>query len=173
MVELVDAQVVRPLRRAVLRPQFPAEQSEYPADDDPQSAHVAIRRAGHLVEADNDAPGAEVLAVGTVLRGPPPWEPQQVDGWRVRGMATRPDARGRGLGGLVLHTLLEHVAAHGGGLVWCNARVPALGLYGRAGFVARGEVFDIRGIGPHMCMWRTVAQRPAPTDVHPRPPVPT
>ena len=173
VVELVDAQVVRPLRRAVLRPQLPAGQSEYPADDDPQSAHVAVRLTGHLVEARADARGAEVLAVGTVLLGPPPWEPRRVDGWRVRGMATRPDARGRGLGGLVLRALLDHVAAHEGGLVWCNARVPALGLYGRAGFVARGDVFDMPGIGPHMCMWRIVAPHPAPTDVHPRPPVPT
>ncbi len=165
VVELVDAQVVRPLRRAVLRPQFPAEQSEYPADDDPHSAHIAVRRASPLVEEHSTSPGAGVAAVGTVLRGPPPWEPQRVDGWRVRGMATRPDARRQGLGGLVLHALLDHVAAHGGGLVWCNARVPALGLYHRAGFVARGEVFDLPGIGLHMCMWRTVARRAAPTDV--------
>jgi GNAT superfamily N-acetyltransferase len=165
VVELVDAQVVRPLRRAVLRPQFPAQQSEYPADDDPESAHVAIRWAAPLVETHTDSPGAGVVAVGTVLRAPPPWEPRRVDGWRVRGMATRPDARGQGLGGLVLHTLLDHVAAHGGGLVWCNARVPALGLYGRAGFVARGEVFDMPGIGPHMCMWRTVPPHATPTDV--------
>ncbi|MGD0378754.1 MAG: GNAT family N-acetyltransferase [Acidimicrobiales bacterium] len=172
LVELVDVQVVRPLRRAVLRPQFPAEQSEYPADDDPRSAHVAIRLPGHL-EAHSNGPGAGVVAVGTVLSGPPPWEPQRADGWRVRGMATRPDARGRGLGGLILRALLDHVAAHGGGLVWCNARVPALGLYGRAGFVARGEVFDMPGIGPHMCMWRTVARRLSPSDVGPPPPVPT
>jgi GNAT superfamily N-acetyltransferase len=98
-----------------------------------------------------------VVAVGTVLRGPPPWEPERGDGWRVRGMATRADVRRRGCGGLVLDALLHHVAAHGGGLVWCNARVPAQGLYARAGFVTRGEVFDIPGIGPHIQMWRTVA----------------
>jgi ribosomal protein S18 acetylase RimI-like enzyme len=72
-------------------------------------------------------------------------------------MATRPDARRQGFGGLVLEALVRHVAAHGGGLVWCNARVPAQHLYTRAGFVTRGTVFDIPDIGPHIIMWKTVA----------------
>jgi GNAT superfamily N-acetyltransferase len=143
-VELVDAQVVTPLRRAVLRPDQPVETSEYPADDDPSTAHVAVRLTRD----------AAVVAVGTVLRGPPPWEPERSDGWRVRGMATSPDARRRGFGSLVLDALLRHVAAHGGGLVWCNARVPAQHLYARAGFAPRGEVFVIPGIGPHIQMSR-------------------
>ena len=66
------------------------------------------------------------MAVGTVLVEPPPWEPARADGWRIRGMATRPDLRGRGLGGLVLDALVDHIAGHGGGLLWCNARVTAL-----------------------------------------------
>ncbi len=56
----------------------------------------------------------------------------------------------------MLDALLAHVAFHGGGLVWCNARVPAQALYGRAGFATRGKVFDIAGIGPHIQMWRMV-----------------
>ncbi len=81
-------------------------------------------------------------------------------------MATAPDWRGRGLGTAVLDALIDHAAAHGGGLVWCNARVPARRLYERAGLVARGAVFDIPGIGPHIQMWRTVPDGAAPT---PRP----
>jgi GNAT superfamily N-acetyltransferase len=146
VVELVEAQVVRPLRRAVLRPHQPVEMSLYPGDDDPRTAHVAARWGD----------GSEVVAVGTVLPGAPPWEPQRRDGWRVRGMATRDDVRGRGLGASVLDALLDHVAAHGGGLLWCNARVPAQALYARAEFIPRGQVFDIPGIGPHIHMWRIV-----------------
>ena len=145
MVELVDAQVVRPLRRAVLRPEQPPEMSRYPGDDDLRSAHAAVVVGG-----------SEVAAVGTVLAEAPPWAPHRADAWRVRGMATRPDVRGRGWGQLVLDALVDHVVAHEGGLVWCNARVPATNLYERAGFVARGEVFDIPGIGPHLQMWRAL-----------------
>jgi GNAT superfamily N-acetyltransferase len=144
VVELVDAHVVRPLRHAVLRPGWPSEESAYADDDDLRGGHVALRCAG------------DVVAVGTVLSEPPPWEPERVDGWRVRGMATRPDARRRGFGALVLDALIDHVAVHGGGLVWCNARVAARALYIRAGFVTRGRVFDLPGIGPHSHMWRTV-----------------
>jgi GNAT superfamily N-acetyltransferase len=148
----VDPQVVRPLRRAVLRPEQPPEEARYPGDDDPRSAHAAVRD----VENGDAQHRTVVDAVGTVVPEAPPWEPERVDGWRVRGMATRPEARRRGLGSLVLATLLDHVAAQGGGLVWCNARVPAQGLYRRAGFTARGGVFDIPGIGPHVHMWRTL-----------------
>ena len=166
-VELVDAQVVRPLRRAVLRPDQPPEASVYPGDDDPRSAHVAVRL---LLGVTGD-----VVAVGTVLPCPAPWAPRHVNGWRIRGMATRPDSRGGGLGRSVLDALLRHVGAHGGGLVWCNARVPARRLYTGAGFATRGEVFDIPGIGPHIVMGRTLdAETPsrvptprAPTDRRP------
>jgi GNAT superfamily N-acetyltransferase len=144
VVELVNAQVVRPLRRAVLRPGRPAEESIYPADDDPRAAHGVVRHA--------EATGDDVMAVGSVLPDPDP----DPDGWRIRGMATRASARRRGLGTAVLDALVTHVAVQGGGLVWCNARVPATGLYTRAGFVTRGEVFEIEGIGPHIHMWRMV-----------------
>jgi len=156
VVELVGAHVVRPLRHRVLRPGRPASESVYSDDDESLVAHAAVR---------SPTRPDEVVAVGTVLPEAPPWEPHRTDGWRIRGMATRPDARGAGLGGLVLGALVDHVAAHGGGLMWCNARVPARGLYERAGFAARGEIFDLHFIGPHVRMWRTVprAGSPVPT----------
>ena len=112
MVELVGAPVVAPLRRAVLRPGMSLRECRYPGDDDPDTAHVALRVPDHP-----HPPGAPEgpMAVGTVLCEPPPWEPPRSDGWRIRGMATRADVRGRGLGGLVLDALVDHVAAHGGG----------------------------------------------------------
>jgi GNAT superfamily N-acetyltransferase len=173
-VELVDAQVVRPLRRAVLRPDQPAEMSVYPGDDDPRSAHAAVRLTRHITGAPPEVATGDVVAVGSVLPGPAPWEPRRVDGWRIRGMATHPDVRHRGLGRSVLEALLDHVVAHEGGLVWCNARLPARNLYARAGLDTRGDVFDIPGIGPHIHMWRALdADRPDGHLGRPAPPVPT
>lgn len=74
------------------------------------------------------------------------------DGWRLRGMATEPDVRGAGFGTALLAACMEHVAASGGGELWCNARVPAVGFYQRAGFEVVSEAFDIAGIGPHVVM---------------------
>ena len=46
-------------------------------------------------------------AVGTVLREPPPWEPDRSDGWRIRGMAVVPSHRGRGIGERKLEELAD------------------------------------------------------------------
>jgi predicted GNAT family N-acyltransferase len=44
------------------------------------------------------------------------------------------------------------VRERGGGLLWCNARVPAVAFYERAGFNTRGEVWNDPQIGPHIAM---------------------
>ena len=67
-------------------------------------------------------------------------------------MATEPECRGTGLGTAVLEAILDHVSCLGHGLVWCHARVPAVGFYERAGFVTRGEQWDEPLIGPHIVM---------------------
>jgi GNAT superfamily N-acetyltransferase len=76
----------------------------------------------------------------------------EAPGWRVRGMATAPEARGRGYGAAILAALLDHVRAEGGGIVWCHARVGAVPLYERAGFVAEGEPYEMGDIGLHRLM---------------------
>ena len=90
--------------------------------------------------------GSELVAVGLVGRDGEPGE------WRVRGMATVPQARGRGAGSAILHALVQHAIAHGARRVWCNARTPALTLYQRAGFVVASDEFEPPDIGPHYRM---------------------
>jgi GNAT superfamily N-acetyltransferase len=158
----VEPDVVLPLRHAVLRTGRPWADALYELDEHPLSAHFA---------AFPGAPAGEavVLAVGSVLPERPDWETDSLAGrqedegpalraraWRVRGMATRPDLRGSGLGSRVLTSLLAHVRTNGGGLVWCTARLGALSLYERAGFAARGEPGLIAGIGAHQTMWTQV-----------------
>jgi GNAT superfamily N-acetyltransferase len=154
---VVPAEAVRALRAGVLRPGLPEALSVYPGDDDPDTCHVAIL----------EAPDGPVVAVGSILaQGPPLWlgagptVPEQQAGerwWRIRGMATAEDHRGLGLGRQVLETLLEAATRAGGGVVWCNARVPALGFYLRAGFEAVGEEFEEPLIGPHRTMLRPLS----------------
>jgi GNAT superfamily N-acetyltransferase len=119
----------------------------YPGDDDPRAVHVAA-----LVGARG-----EVAAVGSMLPEEPPWPgPTRFAGnWRrIRGMATGDGRRGRGLGRAVLDELLRHAVAGDGdrAAVWCNARIPAVAFYRRAGFAEVGESFDVPFIGEHQAM---------------------
>jgi GNAT superfamily N-acetyltransferase len=95
--------------------------------------------------------GERLIAVGIVEPGGEPGR------WRVRGMATAPGERGRGVGRGVLDALLEHARASGGTHVWCNARVPARTFYERAGFHACSDAFELPPIGPHLVMERELS----------------
>jgi predicted GNAT family N-acyltransferase len=144
-VEAVPAAVTFRLRQRVLRAHEEVGHLALPGDDDPDTCHVAA-----LTASD------EVVSTANVRREPPPWQPNAEHGWRLRGMATSEQLRGRGLGARLLDAALVHVANRGGGLVWCNARLPAQRFYGRAGFKTRGEPWDDPDLGPHVVMWRYV-----------------
>ncbi len=136
----VGAHEGQALRMAVLRPWQSPGESMYAGEDDPATAHYAAL-------GEDDA----VLAVGSVMAEAHPREPREGD-WRVRGMATRPDLRGRGLGGLVLDALEGHARERGGRRLWCNARTGARAFYEQAGWSVEGEQFEIAEIGPHFLM---------------------
>lgn len=138
MIRRVDAATVRPLRATVLRPGQPASAARYETDD------VAV----HFAAYDSD----RVLGVATVFEEDYPGTGES--GWRLRGMAVDPAARGRGSGAALLAATIEHAAAEGGRLYWCNARMSAVAFYERNGLVVASEEFDVPGIGPHRRMRR-------------------
>ena len=120
----------RPLRQLVLRPNQSVE--ELASHEPPDSV------------AFGAFTGDELVAVGLVGR-----EGEEPGDWRVRGMATKPDARGQGAGSRILQALVQYAIAHGATRVWCNARTRALTLYQRAGFVVTSDEFNPPDIGPH------------------------
>jgi GNAT superfamily N-acetyltransferase len=135
-VHPVDPTLTRPLRRRVLRPH---ESLEELASHEPPGVHAV-----------GAFDGDELIAVGFVCPDRKPGD------WRVRGMATLPEHRGRGAGAAILDALVEHARSQGATRVWCNARTPALSLYARAGFEPESGEFEIPGIGPHFVMARRV-----------------
>jgi GNAT superfamily N-acetyltransferase len=71
--------------------------------------------------------GEDLIAVGLV-------QPEGGPGsWRIRGMATAREQRGKGAGTAVLAELIEHAETNGATRIWCNARLDARSLYERAG----------------------------------------
>ena len=84
-----------------------------------------------------------------MLPEPHPETPAEGD-WRLRGMATAPGRRGRGLGAVLVAACAAHATDAGGRRLWCHARVRAVALYERAGFERETGTFDVPGIGPHV-----------------------
>jgi GNAT superfamily N-acetyltransferase len=142
-VRAITAPETRPLRHAVLRPGQSFEQTVYSRDDHPETVHFGAFDGDRLV------------AIASLYREARPHRPRRA-AWRLRGMATDADHQGHGFATAVLDAAVDHVAAGGGGELWCNARVPALGFYLRCGFEVDGDEFEIDGIGPHVVVTRTI-----------------
>jgi ribosomal protein S18 acetylase RimI-like enzyme len=132
VVKPISLEQTRALRQAVLRPHEPVEQMA-------SSETVDTAALGAFS-------GEQLVAVGMIA---PDGEP---GGWRIRGMATAPAARGRGAGSAVLDALIEHARSQGARRIWCNARTPARSLYERAGMRVVSEEFELPEIGPHLMM---------------------
>lgn len=151
-VKAVEPSTTYRLRRDVLRPEREIADMALFGDDGPDTG----------VFGAIDAATGELVGTSNVRRAvPPPCLRESVAPggatacWQLRGMATREDLRGRGIGARILGACVGHVAEHGGGFLWCNARVPARGFYAHGGFAEWGEEFESNGV-THVVMWRIV-----------------
>jgi GNAT superfamily N-acetyltransferase len=142
VVEQVRPEITYGLRASVLRPGLAPLQVRFPGDDNPGALHFAA-----YDRADR------VVGVVAVL---PEQTPDGRPGWRLRGMAVHPDERCSGVGRALLVRLFDGVARMGGGLLWCQARLPAAGFYARAGFATEGAPFDDPDFGRHVRMSRLI-----------------
>jgi predicted GNAT family N-acyltransferase len=143
-IERVPAELTYPLRVQVLRPGQPSR-VVLSGDEDPMTGSFAA------LTTDGDVVGTAI-----VRPEPCPWRPEQAGAWRLRGMATAEELRGRGIGALVLRAAIAHVVLEGGQLIWCNARAAARTFYERAGFLVEGDEYIDPEIGPHVTMSRPV-----------------
>ena len=124
------------------------EEARYAVDRCPGTAHFCAEdESGHVV------------SVASLLKEAPTWQPDTSASWHLRGMATVADWRGRGVGSAVLAALFAYVAASGGGLLWCNARLSAVNFYERAGLATTGEPWEEPVIGPHIAMFSVIRGR--------------
>lgn len=123
-------------RRAVLRPHLPDCDSGLGLDHGlPTTVALGAVTAEDLV-----------IAVAVLTPEPAPFTTTAGYGgsWRLRGTATSPDHRNRGIGSAVMRALIAHVAQAGGGPLWCNARVPVQ-CQGACGQLLRAFRPDTRG----------------------------
>ena len=108
-------------------------------DDDPRSVHVLARtRTGAPIGSGRLTP----------------------DG-RVGRVAVMRDWRGRGVGTMLLQTLLEQARARRLAAVFIHAQCEAVPFWLRHGFTSVGEEFEEAGI-PHVAMQRALDNVPGP-----------
>lgn len=138
------------LRRRVLRDGDPAAVVIWPRDDDAATTHYGAK----------DHTG-RILAIGTIYAQPLPDNATDrtlaqgiaaAHQFQFRGMASDAAVRGSGAGRAVLNALIAHAKQHPPALLWCNARVAAIGFYEKAGMRIVSERFEIAGVGPHHVM---------------------
>jgi len=141
----VPAEATFALRQRVLRPHQSVAAMALAGDNDPDTLHLgAVDDTGEVV--------------GTLRLEPVacPWYPARTDAWQLRAMATAEHLRGHGVGTALVAAAVRHIAERGGGLLWCNARLPAEAFYTQAGFTATDQRWDDVLIGPHVGMVKDV-----------------
>ena len=142
----VEPDRVLPLRALVLRPGWGSEMCVMDADRAEGTFHLAaVRHADDGILAVMTVMLDAVPETGGLTPGP---------GWRIRGMASHPDARGAGCAKALVVRGVERMWETRRDTVWCNARRVAYGFYEKLGFERFGGEFDIEGIGPHTVMAR-------------------
>jgi ribosomal protein S18 acetylase RimI-like enzyme len=151
-IERVEDRETWELRQSVLRPHQSVEQmARSDRESGPGAAFALLDPEGAVVGTARVAPGEPGVPIDGATAAPGQW-------WRLRGMTVRPELRNRGWGGRLLATAVDHVERQGGRALWCNARVSAIGLYRRAGFVVQGEPWEEPDIGAHVVMWRPIGR---------------
>lgn len=154
----VTVEEIRPLRNQVLRPGRPIETVYYPCDQLQDCFHVGVKTENKVIATATFYP--DILSKEYQKFLPPSL--RQFDStpkvYRLRGMASDPNYRGKGLGKLVLNFAYEELIRRNTPYIWCNARVVAIGFYEKLGYQIIGEEFQIPDIGGHFIAYKNLTQ---------------
>ncbi len=142
-ISSIAAERTATLRGEVLRPGAVPSELIYAGDDAADTCHFGAFE------------GADLIGIASIYREKWPLD-TSLRAFRLRGMAVEARFRGRGVGAALIRACLERVAAKGGAVLWCNARVSAQGFYESLGFETAGAEFEIEGVGAHFLMFSRV-----------------
>ena len=133
----VALDVILPLRHDVIITGTNRSSDEFDGDRLDTTHHYAARL--------ND----EVIGCLTMLLTK--WN--EADAWQLRGMATRSDWKGRGVGKHLLDFAVSDLNSRFSiTQYWCNARTNALEFYKKQGWQTESQEFVIEGVGSHYKM---------------------
>ena len=146
-IRAITAAEARAVRLPVLRPGLPPESAIFDHDDDPRTRHFGAFDGGRLFAVATSFPEACPVRPGARA-------------WRLRGMATLEDMRGRGAGAALVAESVRAALGTDATLMWCNARLGARSFYEGLGFMTVGDRFELPVGGPHYVMIKNLENRP-------------
>ncbi|MEA9357914.1 GNAT family N-acetyltransferase [Bacteriovorax sp. PP10] len=141
----LNASDTYPIRQQVLTPDHDLKKSKFEHDEDEDiSFHL-----GAFIES-------QLVSVASFYYDRNTNFPD-LHQYQLRGMATLPEFQGQGLSSELLNMAFPVIKQNFCTLLWCNARVTAIGFYEKVGFKTfSAEPFEIEGIGMHVLMYKNI-----------------
>lgn len=141
----LNASDTYPIRQQVLTPDHDLKKSKFEHDEDEDiSFHL-----GAFIESQLVSVASFYYDRNTNF--------SDLHQYQLRGMATLPEFQGQGLSSELLNMAFPVIKQNFCTLLWCNARVTAIGFYEKVGFKTfSAEPFEIEGIGMHVLMYKNI-----------------
>ena len=139
----VDAEKVRLLRHSELRKGQDFSTTSYLKDYEVDTFHMACIVDDKIVTCATFYPEKSIKI-------------KSDNAYRLRGMATDSNFQRKGYASDLMEESFKELKNRDCDMVWCNARLIAVDFYKSLGFKITGEIFDIKGIGPHYYMYKEI-----------------
>lgn len=142
-IRKVDAEIIRPLRHSELRKGQDFSTTSYLKDYEINTFHMAC-----IVDDKPVTCATFYPEKSTTMK--------TENAYRLRGMATDSRFTRKGYASNLMAESFKELKKRDCNMVWCNARLVAVDFYKSVGFKITGELFDIKGIGPHYYMYKEI-----------------
>ncbi len=142
-IRKVDAEIIRPLRHSELRKGQDFSTTSYLKDYELDTFHMACVVDDKTVTCATFYPEKSTKI-------------KSENAYRLRGMATDSRFKRKGYASNLMAESFKELKKRDCDMVWCNARLVAVDFYKSVGFKITGELFDIKGIGPHYYMYKEI-----------------
>ncbi|MFV8325155.1 GNAT family N-acetyltransferase [Flavobacterium sp. ZS1P14] len=76
--------------------------------------------------------------------------------FQIRGMAVLKQHQKKGFGEKLMLNSEQHCSDQNANLIWFNARKEAIGFYEKMEYQVKGFPFEIKGVGEHVVMFKTM-----------------
>ncbi|MBS1531821.1 MAG: GNAT family N-acetyltransferase [Bacteroidetes bacterium] len=140
MIRFIPVEDTLAIRNDILRGgKLTLDQCRFSGDENPDAFHL-----GYFA-------GDKLVCIATFH--PQNYKDYQGKAYQLRGMATLPEYRGRGIGNQVVNFAIVYLRGQKTNYIWCNARKSALKFYIDLGFEVISDEFELPNIGPHRVLY--------------------